>query len=121
MRIGLLQLNAVIGAFDENRAKLEEAYAKAVEQGAELVVAPELFLCGYPPRDLLLREDFVQRGLDGLQELAKKVGAVPLIVGYAERSLHRPGRRAFQYRGRDSKRQGFAPRAEMPAAHLRCL
>jgi NAD+ synthase (glutamine-hydrolysing) len=92
MRIGLLQLNATIGAYDENRARLEEAYAKAVAQGAELVVAPELFLCGYPPRDLLMRDDFVQRGLDCLAALAAKVGAVPLIVGYVERSTHRPGR-----------------------------
>jgi NAD+ synthetase len=92
MRIGLLQLNATIGAFDENRARIEEAYAKAVAQGAELVVAPELFLCGYPPRDLLLRDDFVQRGLDCLTALAGKIGAVPLIVGYVERSTHRPGR-----------------------------
>lgn len=92
MRIGLLQLNATIGAYDDNRARLEDAYAKAVAQGAELVVAPELFLCGYPPRDLLLRDDFVQRGLDCLAALARKIGAVPLITGYVERSTHRPGR-----------------------------
>jgi NAD+ synthase (glutamine-hydrolysing) len=92
MRIGLLQLNATIGAFDENRARLEEAYARAVAQGAELVVAPELFLCGYPPRDLLMRDDFVQRGLDCLATVAAKIGAVPLIVGYVERSAQRPGR-----------------------------
>ena len=59
MRIALLQLNATIGAYDKNRARLEEAYREAVDQGAELVLAPELFLCGYPPRDLLLRDDFV--------------------------------------------------------------
>jgi NAD+ synthase (glutamine-hydrolysing) len=92
MRIALLQLNATIGAFDENRAKLEAGYARAVAEKAELVLAPELFLCGYPPRDLLLRDDFVQRGLDGLQALAATVGTVPLIVGYVDRSPHRPGR-----------------------------
>ena len=64
MRIALLQLNATIGAFDKNRARLEEAYREAVAQGAELVLAPELFLCGYPPRDLLLRDDFISRGLE---------------------------------------------------------
>jgi NAD+ synthetase len=92
MRIALLQLNATIGAYDENRVRLEEAYFRAVERGAELVVAPELFLCGYPPRDLLLREDFVQRGLDCLDALAAKVGAVPLITGCVERNPRRPGR-----------------------------
>src|ERR1700761_4961083 len=92
MRIGLLQLNATIGAFDANRAKLEAAYKEAVAKGAELVLAPELFLCGYPPRDLLLRDDFIQRGLDCLQALTKSVGTVPLIVGYVDRNPTRPGR-----------------------------
>jgi NAD+ synthetase len=92
MRIGLLQLNATIGAFDKNRARLEDAYHEAVAQGADIVVAPELFLCGYPPRDLLLREDFIARGLDCLDELAKSVGNVPLITGYVERNQIRPGR-----------------------------
>ena len=61
-------------------------------KNAELVFAPELFLCGYPPRDLLLRDDFVQRGLDCLEALAAKVGAVPLITGYVDRNPRRPGR-----------------------------
>jgi NAD+ synthase (glutamine-hydrolysing) len=95
MRIGLLQLNATIGAYDDNRARAGDAYAKAVAQGAELVVAPELFLCGYPPRDLLLRDDFIQRGLDCLAALAETIGAVPLIIGYAERNTQRPGRALF--------------------------
>src|SRR5258706_11962509 len=92
MRIGLLQLNATVGAFDKNRARLEEAYREAVAKGAELVLAPELFLCGYPPRDLLLREDFISRGLECLEKLAGEVGAVPLITGYVERNPARPGR-----------------------------
>jgi NAD+ synthetase len=92
MRIGLLQLNATIGAFDKNRARLEEAYREAIGKGAELVLAPELFLCGYPPRDLLLRDDFVQRGLECLDALAASVGEVPLICGYVDRNPNRPGR-----------------------------
>ena len=92
MRIALLQLNATIGAFDVNRAKLEAAYHDAVAKGAELVVAPELFLCGYPPRDLLLRDDFITRGLECLDTLAKSVGDVPLITGYVDRNPVRPGR-----------------------------
>jgi NAD+ synthetase len=95
MRIALLQLNATIGAYDKNRARLEEAYREAVEKGAELVLAPELFLCGYPPRDLLLRNDFVQRGLDCLESLALSVGDVPLITGYVDRHAMRPGRALY--------------------------
>jgi len=92
MRIALLQLNATIGAFDANRAKLEAAYKDAVSKGAELVLAPELFLCGYPPRDLLLRDDFITRGLECLDTLAQSVGDVPLITGYVDRNPVRPGR-----------------------------
>src|SRR5271154_5471271 len=92
MRIGLLQLNATIGAYDKNRVRLEEAYREAVDKGAELVLAPELFLCGYPPRDLLLRDDFISRGLECLDALAGAVGAVPLITGYVDRNPSRPGR-----------------------------
>jgi len=92
MRIGLLQLNATIGAFNKNRARVEEAYREAVGKGAELVLAPELFLCGYPPRDLLLRDGFVRRGLECLDALAAVVGEVPLICGYVDRNPARPGR-----------------------------
>lgn len=92
MRIGLLQLNATIGAYERNRARLEAAYREAVEKGAELVLAPELFLCGYPPRDLLLRDDFIQRGFDCLEKVVEGVGAVPLITGYVDRNPTRPGR-----------------------------
>jgi predicted amidohydrolase len=92
MRLALLQLNATIGAYDQNRERLLEAYREVVARGAELVVAPELFLCGYPPRDLLLRDDFIARGLDCLDQLAAAIGAVPLITGYVERNRQRPGR-----------------------------
>ena len=92
MKIGLLQLNSTIGAFASNGEKLAAAYAEAVARGAHFVVAPELFLCGYPPRDLLLREDFVAANLTALAEAARQVGAVPLCVGYVEKNPNRPGR-----------------------------
>ena len=92
MFIGLLQLNPTIGAFAANREKLVRAYADAVARGAEFVLAPELFLCGYPPRDLLLREDFVAANLAALAETAKSIGEIPLCLGYVEKNSARPGR-----------------------------
>ena len=92
MNIGLLQLNPTIGAFAANREKLLAAYADAVARGAEMVIAPELFLCGYPPRDLLLREDFVAANLVALAETAAGIGEIPLCVGYVEKNSERPGR-----------------------------
>ncbi len=92
MKIGLLQLNSTVGDFTANREKLVAAYAQAVAGGAEFVLAPELFLCGYPPRDLLLRDDFVEANLTALAETAGQVGAVPLCVGFVDRNSERPGR-----------------------------
>lgn len=92
MKIGVLQLNSTIGDYDANRNKLVAAYEKACANGAEFVLAPELFMCGYPPRDLLLRPDFTEANLTALTDAAKKIGAVPLCVGYVDRSDARPGR-----------------------------
>jgi NAD+ synthetase len=92
MIIGLLQLNSTIGDFAANRTKLLAAYADALHRGAQFVLAPELFLCGYPPRDLLLRDDFVAANLAALEETARHIGPVPLCVGYVEKNPDRPGR-----------------------------
>jgi NAD+ synthetase len=92
MVIGLLQLNSTIGDFPNNRDRLLSAYARAVAAGAEFVLAPELHLCGYPPRDLLLRDDFVDANLAAVAETAAGVGEVPLCVGCVERNPERPGR-----------------------------
>lgn len=69
-----------------------EAYREAVSRGAELVVAPELFLCGYPPRDLLLRTDFVQRNLQALDQAAAGTGHAPLCVGFVDQNPDGPGK-----------------------------
>ena len=92
LKIGLLQLNSTIGDFAANRQKLLAGYEKACALGAEFVLAPELFLCGYPPRDLLLRADFVDANLAALAETAKSIGAIPLCVGYVDQNPERPGR-----------------------------
>jgi NAD+ synthase (glutamine-hydrolysing) len=92
LKIGLLQLNSTIGDFAANRQKLITGYEKARALGAEFVIAPELFLCGYPPRDLLLRADFVEANLAALAETAKGIGPVPLCVGCVDENSERPGR-----------------------------
>jgi NAD+ synthetase len=92
LKIGLLQLNSTIGDFAANRAKLVAAYAAAVARGAEFVIAPELFLCGYPPRDLLQRPDFIEENLAALAAVAAAIGPVPLCVGFVDKNSERPGR-----------------------------
>jgi NAD+ synthetase len=92
VKIGLLQLNSTIGDFAANRQKLVAGYEKACAGGAEFILAPELFLCGYPPRDLLLRADFIGANLAALAETAESIGSVPLCVGYVDENAERPGR-----------------------------
>ena len=92
MKLGFLQFNSTVGDFRANVAKLLAGYEKAVSLGAEFVLAPELFLCGYPPRDLLLRPDFVDANIAAVQGVAKRIGPVPLCFGYVERNVERPGR-----------------------------
>ncbi len=92
VKIGLLQLNSTIGDFSANVQKLTAAYAKACQLGAEFVVAPELFLCGYPPRDLLLRTDFIEQNLAALEHVARGIGEAPLCVGFVDPNPIRPGK-----------------------------
>jgi NAD+ synthetase len=92
LKIGLLQLNSTVGDFAANCRKLVAGYDQARALGAEFVIAPELFLCGYPPRDLLLRADFIDANLAALAETAKSIGPIPLCVGYVGENSERPGR-----------------------------
>ncbi len=59
IRIALCQINPLVGDFDGNRAKIVDAYRQASDQGARVAVFPELALSGFPPQDLLLRNDFI--------------------------------------------------------------
>src|SRR5580692_4283006 len=92
MITGFLQLNSTVGDFAANVKKLLAGYEKAASLGAEFALAPELFLCGYPPRDLLLRADFVEANLEAINDVAKKIGPVPLCVGFVDKNPERPGR-----------------------------
>ncbi len=95
MNVGLLQLNSTVGDFDGNVARLLAGYREACDKGAELVIAPEMFVCGYPPRDLLLRKDFVDRNIAALEVAAAQVGFTPLCVGFVDWNSDRPGKPLF--------------------------
>ena len=70
MRVGLLQLNPLVGDLESNLEDTLVAARSAAEAGAELVVGGELGLLGYPPRDLLLREDVVEACESAVARLA---------------------------------------------------
>jgi len=105
MRLGLAQLNPTVGDLAGNRRKIIDSYAALVAQGAQLVVFPELAVCGYPPRDLLFKRRFVSDVAESLAEIAAAVGAVPAVIGTVEANPSGRGRpffnsAAFCYRGK---------------------
>jgi NAD+ synthetase len=84
MQVGFAQINTTIGALKQNFDKILEAYTKSVNTGAELVLTPELALTGYPPQDLVFKSRFVPETWEGITNLHRRVGVVPLLVGYVD-------------------------------------
>ena len=95
MRIGLAQINTIVGDLAGNSRRILEAYQALVAQGAELVIYPELVVSGYPPRDLLFKKHFVADVEKTTRELATKIGSVPALIGYTEANTTGTGRSAF--------------------------
>ena len=87
MRIALAQINPTIADFDGNRRLVLSAAAEADLAAAELVVFPELALCGYPPKDLLERPGFVDAAAGSLDKLAAALAGcrAAVLVGFPER------------------------------------
>jgi NAD+ synthase (glutamine-hydrolysing) len=86
MRLALCQMNATVGDIDGNAARIREGARAAAAAGAELVLFPELALTGYPPQDLLLREQFLIDARAALEELAREVRGIVAVVGFPERA-----------------------------------
>ncbi len=84
MRVCMAQLNPTVGNVASNVEKIEQIIREAAKEQADLIVLPELFLTGYPPRDLLLRTDFrgaVQTGISQLKALSRKYPEIGIICG----------------------------------------
>jgi NAD+ synthase (glutamine-hydrolysing) len=89
MKIAIAQLNPTIGDLSGNAKHILEASQKAAKEGVRLMLTPELSLCGYPPRDLLLSPDFVESISRKLQELALQLPPqLAVLVGTVELNTH---------------------------------
>ncbi|MDQ5882373.1 MAG: hypothetical protein QG616_2205 [Pseudomonadota bacterium] len=84
LKIAIAQFNATLGDLAGNAAKIAEYAERARAAGADLLLTPELALCGYPPEDLLLRADFYRACSRELDALAAKVQGIALLVGHPE-------------------------------------
>jgi NAD+ synthetase len=86
MKIALAQINPTVGDFAGNIDRILKYAQRARERGADLVVFPELALCGYPPRDLVERPGFIRKSETELERLAGLLPPLPALVGYVRRS-----------------------------------
>ena len=84
LRVGLAQLNTVVGDIDGNASRIIELIAQASASGCNVVAFPELAITGYPPEDLLLRSGFVADVGRALERIVASTGACTAIVGYVE-------------------------------------
>lgn len=82
LRVGMAQLNQVVGDLAGNRRRLETSYQKGVDAGCHVVVFPELSVTAYPPEDLLLKSAFVQDNIDSLHAFAQITGECGAVVGF---------------------------------------
>src|SRR5512147_570225 len=82
MKLAIAQINCALGDLSGNSAKILDYAQRAREQGAALLLAPELGLCGYSPEDLLLRDGFYEACDAALHNLARQVQGIAVVVGH---------------------------------------
>jgi NAD+ synthetase len=82
VKIAIAQINCVVGDLAGNATKILRYCERARAAGADLMLTPELALCGYPPEDLLLRGGFYRDCNAALERLAREVSGITLVVGH---------------------------------------
>jgi len=82
MKIAIAQMNVTVGDLAGNVARIADFARRARSQGADLMVTPELALCGYPPEDLLLRTDFLEACQHAMDDLVARVRDITVVVGH---------------------------------------
>ncbi len=81
MKIALGQINSTINDFAGNTGKIVDFSRRAQSAGAQLILFPELSICGYPPRDLVERPIFVARNREALDQVAEQTRGIAVICG----------------------------------------
>lgn len=92
MRIALAQINPTVGDIPLNVGKHIEFIGRARSAGAAVVVFPELSVIGYPPKDLLLKPQFIDDNRAAVHRIAQAAGGLHVIIGFADRNTEPVGR-----------------------------
>ena len=86
IRVAGAQINLVVGDVRENEKRAAEAMEWAEGEGADVLVLPELAISGYPPEDLVLRNSFVEAGIEAVGRLARMSGSLTTVLGFVDRA-----------------------------------
>jgi NAD+ synthase (glutamine-hydrolysing) len=95
MKIALAQQNYHIGNFEDNTRKIIAGIEEAKRQNADIVVFSEMSICGYPPRDFVEFNDFINKCYDAIEAIKKHSDNIGVIVGSPERNSIREGKDLF--------------------------
>ena len=95
MKIALAQQNYHIGNFEANTQKMIDSIEKAKKQNADLIVFSELSICGYPPRDFLEFEDFINKCYETVDRIKQHADTIGVIVGCPVRNKSGKGKELF--------------------------
>ena len=95
MKIALAQQNYHIGNFEDNTRKIIDGIAWAKQQGADLVVFSELCVCGYPPRDFLEFNDFINKCYHAVDVIREKADTIGVLIGSPARNPQKEGKDLF--------------------------
>jgi NAD+ synthase (glutamine-hydrolysing) len=91
MKIALAQINPIIGDFKHNTERMMGFIEKAKGLSCDLIIFSELVICGYPPRDLLERQDFVAANLSRFHKMVESVRGIGVVCGFADKNPSQEG------------------------------
>ncbi|MDQ2721496.1 MAG: NAD+ synthase [Bacteroidota bacterium] len=95
MKIIIAQQNYHIGNFEKNENKIIDAIKEAKKKDADLIVFSEMSVCGYPARDFLDFNDFINKGYESIEKIKQHADTIGVIVGSPDRNLQREGKDLF--------------------------
>ncbi|MFA5292104.1 MAG: NAD+ synthase [Phycisphaerae bacterium] len=84
LRTGLAQINTSVGDFAGNIDKIKQMYVRAKDANVDLLIFPELSVCGYPPEDLLLKKHFLAENKKAVEKIANDCPDITIMTGFAE-------------------------------------
>jgi len=95
MKIALAQQNYHIGNFEKNRQRIIDGITWAKQQNADLVVFSELCICGYPPRDFLEFDDFINKCYESIELIRQYADTIGVLIGSPARNSQLEGKDLF--------------------------